>query len=134
MTDAAWRRGFAELARQGLRFDLQAPWWHLHEAAALAQAALCANIALKISGLGVPGQPWTAAANREIVLTAIELFGADRCMFASNFPVDSLCGTFGQIYEGFAAIVRDFSAAQQRALFHDNAVRIYDIPGLRGAH
>src|SRR5690348_14210260 len=38
MADASWRRGFALLRRFGLRFDLQTPWWHLHEAAALANA------------------------------------------------------------------------------------------------
>jgi predicted TIM-barrel fold metal-dependent hydrolase len=48
-------------------------------------------------------------------------------MFASNFPVDGLCATFGEIYTGFRAIVRDFSADEQRKLFHDNAVRIYGI-------
>jgi predicted TIM-barrel fold metal-dependent hydrolase len=160
LTDAAWRRGFAELARHGLRFDLQTPWWHLHEAAVLARdfpdvqilvnhtglpadrsaagiaawhaalrlAAQCPNIALKISGLGVQGQPWTVQANRDIVRAAIDTFGAERCLFASNFPVDSLCASFDQVFEGFAAIVQDFSPAARSALFHDNAVRLYDIP------
>lgn len=160
LTDAAWRRGFAELGRHGLRFDLQTPWWHLHEAALLARdfpdvqilvnhtglpadrsaqgvaawrdalrvAARCPNIALKISGLGVQGRPWTVQANRDIVLAAIDTFGVARCMFASNFPVDSLCATFDQIFDGFAAIVSGFSDTERRALFHDNAVRLYAIP------
>jgi len=158
-TDPKWRAGFAALARIGLRFDLQTPWWHLAEAAqlardfpgtqlvlnhtglpadrsaagiagwraAMAALARCPNAAVKISGIGVAGQAWTAAANREIVLTTIDLFGADRCMFASNFPVDGLCATFDEIYSGFRAIVRDFSADEQRKLFHDNAMRIYGI-------
>ena len=160
LTDAAWLRGFEALARRELHFDLQAPWWHLHEAAELArrcpevqiivnhaalpadrsdeglaawraavrQAAQCPNIAMKISGLGVRGQPWTAQANRGIVLSAIEAFGVDRCMFASNFPVDSLCATFDQIFDGFADVVRDFRESERRALFHDNAIRLYAIP------
>ena len=37
MTDAKWRDGFARLRPNGLRFDLQTPWWHLHEAAQLAR-------------------------------------------------------------------------------------------------
>lgn len=158
-TDPKWRAGFAALARIGLRFDLQTPWWHLAEAAqlardfpgtqlvlnhtglpadrsaagiagwraAMAALARCPNAAVKISGIGVPGQAWTAAANREIVLRTLELFGADRCMFASNFPVDGLCATFDEIYSGFRAIVGDFSADEQRKLFHDNAMRIYGI-------
>jgi predicted TIM-barrel fold metal-dependent hydrolase len=50
-------------------------------------------------------------------------------MFASNFPVDSLCATFREIFDGFRSIVADFSAHEQRALFHDNALRHYAIDG-----
>ena len=71
---------------------------------AMATFATCGNTAVKISGLGQPGERWTAAANRDIVRTVIDLFGVERCMFASNFPVDSLCATFGEI---FARIRRD---------------------------
>jgi predicted TIM-barrel fold metal-dependent hydrolase len=159
MTDAAWRSGFAQLAANGLRFDLQTPWWHLHEAAALAADfpstriilnhtglpadrslegingwkramsafATCANVAVKISGLGQPGLRWTAEANRDIVRTVIDTFGIERCMFASNFPVDSLCATFAEIFDGFREIVADLSTSEQRALFHGNAVAIYAI-------
>lgn len=160
MTDPRWRAGFAQLTKNGLRFDLQTPWWHLKEGAALANdfpdtqiilnhaglpadrskdgitgwrqamavLAQCPNVAVKISGIGVPGQRWTADNNREIVLAIIDLFGAGRCMFASNFPVDGLCGTFDEIFGGFDAITSGFSETDRRALFHDNAVRIYAIP------
>ena len=159
MVDPRWGAGFALLGRHGLRFDLQTPWWHLGEAAALAgrfppttiilnhtglpadrspegiagwrramaTLAACPNAAVKISGLEVPGSAWTVAANREIVLTAIDLFGVDRCMFASNFPVDGLCATFDTILSGFREMVRDFTPEEQRQLFHDNAVRIYGM-------
>ncbi len=92
---------------------------------ALATLAICPNAMIKISGLGQAGQAWTVAANRGVVLTAIEAFGVERTMFASNFPVDSLCATFDTIFSGFRTIVSDFSASEQRALFHDNALRIY---------
>jgi predicted TIM-barrel fold metal-dependent hydrolase len=92
---------------------------------AIAMLAACPNAAIKISGLGVPGARWTAAANREVVLAAIDAFGVERAMFASNFPVDGLCAKFAEIYGGFREIVKDFGALEQRALFHDNAVRIY---------
>ena len=89
--------------------------------------AACPNAALKISGLGVPGQAWTAASNREVVLAAIDIFGIGRSMFASNFPVDGLCASFDAIVTGMREILRGFPAAEQRAFFHDNAVRIYDM-------
>lgn len=162
MADPAFRAGFARLAGLGLRFDLQTPWWHFHEAARLAadypdtsiivnhaglpadrsaegiagwRSALRAlaahpNVALKISGIGVPGKPWTPALQREVVLEAIDCFGTARAMFASNFPVDSLVGTYRGIIGGFADIVADFSAADRRRLFRDNAISIYAIEGV----
>ena len=48
-------------------------------------------------------------------------------MFASNFPVDGLVATFDQIYAGFKTITADFSDADRRRLFHDNAARYYRI-------
>ncbi len=66
-----------------------------------------------------------------MVLRTIDLFGIDRAMFASNFPVDGLVATFDTIYGGFKAIVEDFSLADRRRLFHDNAVRLYRLPSLR---
>jgi predicted TIM-barrel fold metal-dependent hydrolase len=49
-------------------------------------------------------------------------------MFASNFPVDSLCGSFDDIFSGFEAITADFTEAERDALFRSNALRIYRIP------
>lgn len=157
MRDGRWRAGYALLARLGLRFDLQAPWGELGDAAELCRAhpdtqlilnhaglpadrsaaglagweralralAGCPNAAIKISGICVPGKRWTAALNREVVLRAIEIFGVERAMFASNFPVDGLCATFDEIYRGFKRIAEELSISERRLLFHDNACRIY---------
>jgi predicted TIM-barrel fold metal-dependent hydrolase len=85
------------------------------------------NAAIKISGLGRAGQPWTVAANRPVIRDAISIFGVDRCMFASNYPVDRLAGTFEAIYGGFFASVTDRSTADRSKLFHDNAARLYRL-------
>lgn len=157
MTDRAWREGYARLHPLGLHYELQTPWWHLHEAArvardfpdtrivinhagmpsdrseaglqawraALAAMAACPNVAIKISGIGEAGGHWRLEANRRVVLEVIELFGAERCMFGSNYPVDGLCASFGTIFEGFARIVEGFSAEERSRLFVENARRIY---------
>jgi predicted TIM-barrel fold metal-dependent hydrolase len=94
---------------------------------AMGALARAPNVAVKISGLGQPGSAWTVVANGPIVLDAIDLFGVDRCMFASNFPVDSLVADFETIYGGFLQIVAGFPLSDQRKMFCDNARRIYRI-------
>jgi predicted TIM-barrel fold metal-dependent hydrolase len=85
------------------------------------------NVVAKISGIGVPSVPWPRAGNARIVRDAIAIFGASRCMFASNFPVDGLVGGFGEIFAGFEAATRGMDPAARRALFRDNALRVYRI-------
>jgi predicted TIM-barrel fold metal-dependent hydrolase len=84
-------------------------------------------VVAKISGIGVPSVPWPRAGNARIVRDAIAIFGASRCMFASNFPVDGLVGGFGEIFAGFEAATRGMDPAARRALFRDNALRVYRI-------
>jgi predicted TIM-barrel fold metal-dependent hydrolase len=94
---------------------------------ALQTVAAHDNVALKISGLGPSGATWSVDHQRTVVLDAIRIFGVERCMFASNFPVDGLVTDFTTIMGGFQAIVADFPAAERRKLFHDNAVKFYRL-------
>ena len=159
MDDPAWRRGYAQLAANGLSFDLQTPWWHMDAAAELAvdfpetmiiinhtglpadrspeglaawrraleRVAAAPNVAIKVSGLGQRGEPWTVEANAPVIRDAIAIFGSERAMFASNYPVDSLVASYGTILSGFLAAIADRPAAEQRRLLHDNAERIYRL-------
>ena len=83
------------------------------------------NTAVKISGICVPGEKWTADLNAEVVNDTIRIFGVDRCMFASNFPVDGVCATYDEIFDGFKEITEEYSDEDRLKLFHDNAVRYY---------
>lgn len=85
------------------------------------------NVAIKISDLVAYDHDWTLDSLRPVVLACIEAFGTDRAMFASDAPVMSLWASYDEVFSAFKAIVADFSAAEQRALFHDNAARIYRI-------
>jgi len=90
--------------------------------------AAAPNVAVKISGLGEPAHPWSLERNRDVILDTINIFGEDRCMFASNFPVDSLVGSLATIYSGFAAATKTLGSAVQAKLFAGNARRIYRLP------
>lgn len=157
MSTTAFQQGYARLAGAGLHFDLQTPWWHLHEVeqlvrkspqtlviinhtglpadrsaagiaawlAAMQQLAQLPQIRVKISGLGVADSAWNIDDNREIILRTIDVFGTDRCMFASNFPVDGLCGSFDTLYSGYQDAVSGFSVTDTHALFYQTAYDTY---------
>ena len=93
----------------------------------MRQLATCENVAVKISGLGMTDPDWSAETIRPIVLDTIEMFGVGRCMFASNFPVDSLFSDYDTLYDAYRSITAAFSSDEQAMLFHDNAARIYRI-------
>ncbi|MDA0341842.1 MAG: amidohydrolase family protein [Proteobacteria bacterium] len=93
--------------------------------AALEQFADQPNTAIKISGIGMPGQDWSVQSNGPLVLEVIRRFGVARCMFASNFPVDGLCASFDTIFSGFKQITDGLTLGERRRLFHDNAAAYY---------
>ncbi|MGH6814869.1 MAG: amidohydrolase family protein, partial [Hyphomicrobiaceae bacterium] len=95
--------------------------------AALKRAASAPQVAIKISGLGLKGRPWRLEDNQAIVAAAIETFGIERCLFASNFPVDGLCGSFDTIYSGYKTATANLPHADRLKLFHNNAIRIYRL-------
>jgi predicted TIM-barrel fold metal-dependent hydrolase len=95
----------------------------------LETAARQGNMFLKISGLGVSGRRWSLVDNAEVIRDAIAIFGPDRCMFASNFPVDSLVGDFPAVYSGFFAATAGRPEQELRMLFHDTARRVYRLDG-----
>ena len=98
--------------------------------AAMARFAGCPNVAVKVSGLGVPGQAWSVDSNGWIVRTVVELFGADRAMFGSNFPVDSLCASYDAILSGMKAILAPLPQTEQTAFFAGTASRVYGLSHL----
>ena len=81
---------------------------------------------IKISGICVPDKKWTVELNKNIILDTINIFGYKKCMFASNFPVDSLWASFDEIYDGFKIITAEMSQNEIKCLFHDNAVKYYN--------
>lgn len=159
LSDPAWRRGYAALARFGLSYDLRVPCWHLAEAAAVIEGHPETPVALnhtgfpwdrsedglalwreqmrtiarlpwvrvKLSELGLKDAPWTVESNRRVVLEAVEIFGVERCMWASNFPPASLKVGYREQLEGFLDILSGLSRPELEAVFHDNATRFYRL-------
>ena len=91
----------------------------------LAKVAAEPNIMVKISALGTNDHSWTVESIRHIVLDTIEVFGADRCMFASNFPVDGIYGTLDELYTSYSTVTARLDDDERDKLFAANAERIY---------
>lgn len=90
-----------------------------------ALAALGPQVVCKVSGLAMPLGSMQAGAFAPWVEHAIEAFGVDRCMFASNFPVDGLHGSFDELYSTYAALTAGLDDAARAQLFATNAERVY---------
>jgi predicted TIM-barrel fold metal-dependent hydrolase len=97
-----WRQGLRELARRS-------------------------NVAVKISGLAMFDHHWTIESFRPYVLEAIDAFGVDRCMFASNFPIDRLHARYGALWRAYARIIEGAADGERDQLLRSNAARYYSL-------
>lgn len=85
------------------------------------------NIVCKISGLAMTDNDWTVDSIRPYVLHCIEAFGPDRCIFATNWPVDWLWSSYGKVVDAYLEITGEFSDAERTAMFSGNSERLYRI-------
>lgn len=85
------------------------------------------NVTCKLSGLAMPLQSMRVDVLRPWLEYAIEAFGVDRCLFASNFPVDAVHGTFDDLYTTFSAVTADLDQGSRHKLFAGNAERVYRL-------
>ncbi|MDE0213046.1 MAG: amidohydrolase family protein [Deltaproteobacteria bacterium] len=120
---------------EGRRDEVFRAW-----SADIAALSGCPNLALKLGGVGSlrSGYDWhtrepgpasieLAEAMRPYFEFCIEKFGADRCMFESNFPVDRISYTYVSVWNAFKIVSRGYSEAERAALFHDTAARVYRV-------
>ena len=90
-----------------------------------ALAALGANVHCKLSGLAMPLHSMDAETFRPWIEHCLDEFGVDRCMFASNFPVDGMHGTFDALYSTYDQLSADLDTEDRDKLFAGNAERLY---------
>jgi L-fuconolactonase len=90
-----------------------------------ALAGVGDKVVCKLSGLAMPLQSMSVEAFSPWLDYAIDAFGVDRCMFASNFPVDSMYGSFDELYATFSEVTAGFDDESRQRLFATNAERVY---------
>ncbi|KEA63958.1 L-fuconolactone hydrolase [Marinobacterium lacunae] len=107
----------------GQRDEATLQGWHQ----AMARLAAYPQVSVKISGLGMQGRRWRLDDNQRVIQEVIALFGPQRCLFASNFPVDSLVTDLAPLWGAFKQLTTEFSRTERLAMFCDNAIRIYQL-------
>ncbi len=120
---------------RGRRDEVHAAW-----RASMAALAGCANVHVKLGGLAMPvngfdydrddqppGSERLARDWAPWMEPCIEMFGAERCMFESNFPVDKGMCSYPVVWNAFKRIAAGASDAEKQALFHDTAARFYTL-------
>ncbi|HXW80514.1 MAG TPA: amidohydrolase family protein [Acidimicrobiales bacterium] len=98
-----------------------------HWSAAMSDLAEADNVYCKISGLGMCDQRWTIESIRPWVLYCLEAFGVERCVMGTNWPVDRLFSSYDPVVNAYTEIIKDFSKAEQEALFFRNAETLFRI-------
>ena len=85
------------------------------------------NIAIKVSSVAGYDPHPTYESVRAVALHCIECFGTDRTMFGTDWPVASMAANFDEIWNTFKLVTATMTEQEQRALFHDNAKRVYRL-------
>jgi len=85
------------------------------------------NVNVKLSGLGTFVHACRADVMEPIVREAVEIFGAKRCLFGSNFPIEKLWTDYRKLYLTFRKAIDHLDESDQRAILHDTAARLYRI-------
>jgi predicted TIM-barrel fold metal-dependent hydrolase len=85
------------------------------------------DVHCKLSGLAMPLESVRAQDLAPWLEPALEAFGVERCLFASNFPVDAVHGSFDELYDAFSTVTAGLDANDRDRLFAGNAERLYRL-------
>lgn len=93
----------------------------------MRRLADCPNVVVKLSGLGTFIHRCDAAAWAPVIRETVAMFGAGRCLFGSNFPIEKLWTGYGAIVDAVAGALDDCTDEERDAIFYANAARIYRL-------
>lgn len=112
------------IAKPGIKFDLIEPWW-----SQIKELAELSNVSCKISGVVTEAdhERWRAEQISPYLCRIIDVFGFDRIMFASDWPVSELTHRYADWVDMVAAVTAGCTEEEHRKLFRDNAIRFYKL-------
>ena len=95
--------------------------------AGMAQLAACPNVVSKLSGLGTFIHRNDPAHIAAVVTDTVAIFGAERCLFGSNFPIEKFWTSYRELVDAYRAAAASLRAEQRDAIFRDTATRVYRL-------
>jgi len=95
--------------------------------AGMVRLAACPNVTTKLSGLGTFLHRNDKAHIAEIVGETVRVFGPERCLFGSNFPVEKLWTSYAELLSAYRDALASLAPKDQQAILHDTAMRVYRI-------
>jgi hypothetical protein len=85
------------------------------------------NLHVKLSGLGMYSLGLTYAQARQVIRDAIQIFGIERTIYGSNYPLEKLHTSYADFFAIYRKVMAEYTEAEQRAVFHGNAARFYRL-------
>lgn len=114
------------LNHAGLPWDRSEPGL-AHWRQGMEQLAANPNVMVKLSEFGLRDSAWDYASNARVVADVLAIFGPQRCMFGSNFPVAGLRIAYAPLVKNLHRMMLDLDYAQRDAVFCRNALDFYRI-------
>jgi predicted TIM-barrel fold metal-dependent hydrolase len=95
--------------------------------AALTAMAAFPNLHVKLSGLGMFNSGITLPQARQVIRDSIQIFGIERTIYGSNFPLEKLHASYADFFAVYRKVMSEYTEGEQRKVFHDNAVKFYRL-------
>ena len=114
------------LQHAGMLEDMSSEGWKSWRKGML-RLAECKNVVTKLSALGTFLRRNDADFIRRTTAETVEIFGADRCMFGSNFPIEKLWTSYPELFASFREATAKLSNSAIQSIFNDTAARVYRI-------
>jgi predicted TIM-barrel fold metal-dependent hydrolase len=93
----------------------------------MEQLAACSNTVAKLSGLGTFIHRNDPVHVTDVLSQTVEIFGAARCMFGSNFPIEKLWTSYRSLIDAYLAATAPLRADQRDAIFRSTGMRVYRL-------
>ncbi|MEP2532098.1 amidohydrolase family protein [Shimia sp.] len=93
----------------------------------MRRLAECNNVVTKLSAFGTFTHRNDVTFIRDMIEETEKIFGANRCLFGSNYPIEKLWTRYSDLFDAFRQGAAHLSQSAQEAIFHDTAMRVYRL-------